>query len=49
MQSGMVGTPEYPALQAAEVQSPTVAFVAVPVQWYPVGAMQATVCMCVGG
>ena len=49
VQSGMVGTPEYPALQAAEVQSPTVAFVAVPVQWYPVGAMQATVCMCVGG
>ena len=41
VQSGMVGAPEYPALQVAEVQLPTAAVVAVPVQPYPVGAMQA--------
>ena len=49
VQPGMVGVPEYPALQVAYMQLPTAAFVAVPVQWYPVGAMQATVCMCVWG
>ena len=41
VQSGMVGTPEYPALQVAEVQLPTAVVVADPVQPYPVGAMQA--------
>ena len=41
VQCGMVGTPEYPALQVAEVQLPTAVVVADPVQPYPVGAMQA--------
>ena len=41
VQSGMVGTPENPELQVADEQLPTAAFVAVPVQRYPVGAMQA--------
>ena len=44
----MVGVPEYPALQVAYMQLPTAAFVAVPEQPYPVGAMQATVRMCGG-
>ena len=41
VQIGEVGVPENPALQVTDVQLPAAAFVAVPVQPYPVGATQA--------
>ena len=39
-QTGEVSAPEYPVLQAADVQLPATEFVAVPVQLYPVGDWQ---------
>ena len=48
VQTGKVGVPENPELQVTDVQLPTTAVVAVPTQWYPVGAMHASAERCDG-
>ena len=52
VQTGEVGVPENPELQVTDVQLPTavvVAVVALPTQWYPVGAMHASAEKCDAG